>query len=104
MRSFYLTLFLGCLAALAPLVIEASLPAVPTIADDLATSLSMTQWSFTGILAGMAAGERPTVAEISALSEATWGKFMETSDRRNGGRPGTYRLGSKRRTAESTGD
>src|SRR5947209_532127 len=57
MRPFHLTLFLGCLAALAPLVIEASLPAVPTIAGDLATSLSMTQWSFTGILAGMAAGQ-----------------------------------------------
>jgi DHA1 family bicyclomycin/chloramphenicol resistance-like MFS transporter len=56
-RSFHLMLFLGCLAALPPLVIEASLPAVPTIADELATSLSMTQWSFTGILVGMAAGQ-----------------------------------------------
>jgi DHA1 family bicyclomycin/chloramphenicol resistance-like MFS transporter len=55
--SFQLTLFLGCLAALPPLVIEASLPAVPTIARELATSLSMTQWTFTGILIGMAAGQ-----------------------------------------------
>jgi DHA1 family bicyclomycin/chloramphenicol resistance-like MFS transporter len=57
MRSFHLTLFLGCLAALAPLAIETSLPAVPQIADGLATSLSMTQWSFTGMFAGMAAGQ-----------------------------------------------
>jgi DHA1 family bicyclomycin/chloramphenicol resistance-like MFS transporter len=57
MRSFHLTLFLGCLAALAPLAIETSLPAVPQIAEGLATSLSMTQWSFTGMFAGMAAGQ-----------------------------------------------
>jgi DHA1 family bicyclomycin/chloramphenicol resistance-like MFS transporter len=57
MRSFHLTAFLGCLAALVPLAIEASLPAVPQIADSLATSLSMTQWSFTGMFAGMAAGQ-----------------------------------------------
>jgi len=57
MRSFHLTLFLGCLAALAPLAIETSLPAVPAIAEGLATSLSMTQWSFTGMFVGMAAGQ-----------------------------------------------
>lgn len=57
MRSFHLTLFLGGLAALAPLAIETSLPAVPAIADGLATSLSMTQWSFTGMFVGMAAGQ-----------------------------------------------
>src|SRR3954452_22409256 len=57
MRSFHLTLFLGCLAALAPLAIETSLPAVPQIAEGLATSLSMTQWSFTGMFAGIAAGQ-----------------------------------------------
>ena len=57
MRPFHLTLFLGCLAALAPLAIETSLPAVPQIAHGLATSLSMTQWSFTGMFVGMAAGQ-----------------------------------------------
>jgi len=57
MRSFRLTLFLGCLAALAPLAIETSLPAVPAITGGLTTSLSMTQWSFTGILAGMAVAQ-----------------------------------------------
>ncbi|MGB9366520.1 MAG: Bcr/CflA family efflux MFS transporter [Xanthobacteraceae bacterium] len=57
MRSFPLTLFLGCLAALVPLAIEVSLPAVPAIADGLATSLSMTQWSFTGMFVGMAVGQ-----------------------------------------------
>ena len=57
MRSFHLTLFLGGLAALAPLAIETSLPAVPSIAKGLATSLSMTQWSFTGMFVGMATGQ-----------------------------------------------
>lgn len=50
-------------------------------------------------------GERPTVVEIAALSETIWSKFMETSDRRNSGRPGSYRLASKRRTtSESAAD
>lgn len=57
MRSFHLTLFLGCLAALVPLAIEASLPAIPAIAEGLATSLSMAQGHFTGMFAGMAAGQ-----------------------------------------------
>ena len=33
------------------------MPAIPTISRDLATSLSMTQWSFTGMFVGMAAGQ-----------------------------------------------
>jgi len=50
-------------------------------------------------------GERPAVVEIAALSDATWSKFMETSDRRNSGQPGSYRLASKRRTTpESAND
>jgi DHA1 family bicyclomycin/chloramphenicol resistance-like MFS transporter len=53
----YIILLLGCLASLAPLAIETSLPAVPAIASDLGTSLSMTQWSFTGMFAGMATGQ-----------------------------------------------
>jgi DHA1 family bicyclomycin/chloramphenicol resistance-like MFS transporter len=57
MRSSHLTLFLGGLAALVPLAIEASLPAIPQIADGLATSLSMAQGHFTGMFAGMAAGQ-----------------------------------------------
>lgn len=57
MNFFRLTLFLGCLAALAPLAIETSLPAIPSIARGLATSLSMTQWSFTGMFVGMAAAQ-----------------------------------------------
>ncbi|MGB9366519.1 MAG: DUF6065 family protein [Xanthobacteraceae bacterium] len=45
-------------------------------------------------------GEQPTVV---GMSEATWSKFMEASDRRNKGQPGSYRLESKRRImSEST--
>jgi hypothetical protein len=49
-------------------------------------------------------GEHPAVVDISAMPEPIWAKFMETSNRRNGGRPGTYRLISKRRAAGSTGE
>jgi hypothetical protein len=44
--------------------------------------------------------ERPTVMDFSTLPADTWTRFIETSDRRNAGRPGTYRLASKRRAAE----
>src|SRR3954447_26051705 len=48
-------------------------------------------------------GEHPTIVAIEGMSDATWSKFMETSDRRNSGRPGSYRLASKRmNSSEST--
>jgi hypothetical protein len=41
-------------------------------------------------------GEHPAVVGIAEFPDAIWSKFMETSDRRNSGRPGSYRLTSKR--------
>lgn len=42
---------------------------------------------------------RPEVIAQSAMPEAAWAKFMATSDRRNSGRRGTYRIASRRRAA-----
>lgn len=43
-------------------------------------------------------GERPSIVGIADLPPATWAKFTETSNRRNSGQPGSYRLASKRRS------
>jgi DHA1 family bicyclomycin/chloramphenicol resistance-like MFS transporter len=50
-------LVLGALVALGPLTIDMYLPALPTIGEDLAVSLSVVQLTLTGTLAGLALGQ-----------------------------------------------
>nr|WP_308424544.1 multidrug effflux MFS transporter [Micromonospora sonchi] len=52
-----LILVLGSLIALGPLTIDMYLPALPAIADDLATSSSTVQLTLTGTLVGLALGQ-----------------------------------------------
>lgn len=49
-------------------------------------------------------GEQPAVVAIEAMPDAAWSKFMDTSNQRNSGRPGSYRLESKRRSMSGTAD
>lgn len=48
---------LGSLSAFGPLTIDMYLPALPTIADELGTTTSMTQLSLTACLIGLAVGQ-----------------------------------------------
>jgi DHA1 family bicyclomycin/chloramphenicol resistance-like MFS transporter len=50
-------LTLGAFVALGPLTVDMYLPALPTIADDLATSASTVQLTLTGTLVGLALGQ-----------------------------------------------
>jgi Family of unknown function (DUF6065) len=43
--------------------------------------------------------KRPDVAGAAQMSEDIWAKFIETSNRRNAGRSGTYRVESRRLSA-----
>ncbi len=45
--------------------------------------------------------KRPNVVTVSETTPEMWSRFIETSNRRNEGRPGTYRLTSKRLAAEA---
>jgi DHA1 family bicyclomycin/chloramphenicol resistance-like MFS transporter len=56
-RYLQLVLVLGALIALGPLSIDMYLPALPTLADDLAASESSVQLTLTGMLAGLAVGQ-----------------------------------------------
>jgi DHA1 family bicyclomycin/chloramphenicol resistance-like MFS transporter len=74
-----LTLLLGCLAALPPLAIETSLPAIPAIAQDLRASASATQWSFTGMFLGMALSQLlagPLCDRFGRRPILLWGLFI----------------------------
>lgn len=58
-KSYILSfiIILGSLSAFGPLTIDMYLPALPTIADELNTSVSMTQLSLTACLIGLAVGQ-----------------------------------------------
>ena len=53
----FLTVFLGMLAAIAPLSTDMFLPALPFMLDDFSVTPSMIQLTLTASMAGMAAGQ-----------------------------------------------
>ncbi len=56
-RQFWLTVFLGMLAALAPLATDMYLPALPVMQADFGISTSLTQLTLTMTMLGMALGQ-----------------------------------------------
>jgi DHA1 family bicyclomycin/chloramphenicol resistance-like MFS transporter len=56
-RRIWLTIFLGSLAALAPLSMDMYLPALPLMADEFGIATSMVQLTLTATMAGMAIGQ-----------------------------------------------
>ena len=69
----FLTVFLGMLAAIAPLSTDMYLPALPFMMEDFSVTPSMIQLTLTASMAGMAAGQiiaAPTWVGASPSSSA----------------------------------